>query len=56
MAEATETTEQKNKKINKMNLDEVNAAIKKTEEHMAGTNSAYAQALLARKRDLEQAG
>ena len=55
-AASAEATEQKKKKINKMSLTELNAAIKKTEEHMAGLTSAYGQALLARKKDLEAAG
>lgn len=56
MADATENTETKNKKINKMTLGEVDAAIKKTQEHMAGMTSTYAAALVARKKDLEASG
>jgi len=48
-----ESTEQKNKKVNRMSLAEVTAALKKTEEHMKGHTSKYAQALLARKTELE---
>lgn len=48
-------TEKKNKKVNKMNLDEVRAALKKTEENMHGLTSKYAQALAARKQELEKA-
>ncbi len=55
-AEASEPTETKNKKINKMSMAELDAAIKKTQEHMAGLTSSYAVALLARKKDLESAG
>ncbi|MCR9141434.1 MAG: hypothetical protein NXI24_04220 [bacterium] len=69
MAEETENTESapaaeaaepagptKNKKINKMSLAEVDAAIKKTQEHMKSMTSSYAVALHARKKDLEAAG
>ncbi len=49
-AEAGDT---KNKKVNKMDLGEVSAAIKKTEEKMGGLTSKYALALLARKSELE---
>ncbi|MEQ9367395.1 MAG: hypothetical protein RIF32_24395 [Leptospirales bacterium] len=69
MAEETENTESapaveaaapagptKNKKINKMSLSEVDAAIKKTQEHMTGMTSSYAVALVARKKDLEATG
>lgn len=69
MAEETEKTESapaaeatepagptKNKKINKMSLGEVDAAIKKTQQHMAGMTSTYAVALAARKKDLEATG
>lgn len=54
-AEAAEPTETKNKKINKMSMAELDAAIKKSQEHMAGLTSSYAVALLARKKDLESA-
>lgn len=47
-----ETTEAKNKKVNKMSMLEVEAAIKKTEEKMAGLTSKYALALMARKEEL----
>ncbi len=47
-------TEKKNKKINKMSLSEVESALKKSEEHMKGTDSKYAQALLSRKSQLEK--
>ncbi len=43
---------QGNKKVNKMNLAEVNEALKKTEEHMKSLTSKYAQALLSRKEEL----
>ena len=39
MADATENTETKNKKINKMTLGEVDAAIKKTKEHRRARRS-----------------
>lgn len=42
----------KNKKVNRMNLAEVEAALKKTEEHMKGHTSQYAQKLLVRKEIL----
>jgi hypothetical protein len=48
-----EEEQPKNKKVNRMSLQEVNDAIKKTEEHMKGHTSQYAQALLARKAQLE---
>ncbi|HBS05884.1 MAG TPA: hypothetical protein DEA96_13020 [Leptospiraceae bacterium] len=51
MAEAEE--QKKNKKINRMTLQEINDAIKKTQEHMKGDTSQYAQALNARKAELE---
>lgn len=47
--------EQKNKKVNKMTITEVEAAIKKSEENMGGLTSKYAQALLARKEELSSA-
>jgi len=52
MAEDSEKA--KNKKVNKMSLAEVDAALKKTEEHMKGLGSAYALALLERKADLQK--
>ncbi|MBX7058389.1 MAG: hypothetical protein K1X75_10025 [Leptospirales bacterium] len=48
-----EQAEKKNKKVNKMSLPEVQAAIKKTEENMKGLTSKYALALLSRKAELE---
>ncbi len=42
----------KNKKINKMSVSEIDAALKKAEEHMGGHTSKYAQALIARKSEL----
>ena len=51
MSEAEE--QKKNKKVNRMTLQEINDALKKTEEHMKGNTSQYAQALLARKAELE---
>ena len=45
--------EKKNKKVNKMTLQEVEAAIKKTEESMGGLTSRYAHALQARKTELQ---
>lgn len=48
-----EEQQTKNKKVNRMSLQEVNDALKKTEEHMKGTTSQYARALLARKSELE---
>lgn len=54
MSEEEETKEAKNKKVNKMSLAEVEAAIKKTEENMAGLTSKYALALLARKEELSK--
>lgn len=56
MAEQENTEEKKNKKVNKMSLSEVNDALKKTEEHMKGQTSKYAQALLARKEQLSANG
>ncbi|MFN3604568.1 MAG: hypothetical protein ACK4UJ_07640 [Leptonema sp. (in: bacteria)] len=43
---------QKKKKINKMNLEEVEEALKKVQEHMKNLNSKYAQHLLERKKEL----
>lgn len=42
----------KNKKINKMTMAEVDAAIQKSEEHMKAQNSRYYKSLLARKQQL----
>ena len=50
--EEAKTEPSKKKKINKMTLPEIEAALKKTEEHMHGLTSAYAKALLARKEEL----
>ncbi len=50
---ADEEKEKKNKKVNKMTLAEVEAALKRTEESMGGLASKYAQALLARKAELK---
>lgn len=50
---AEEEKKQKNKKVNKMQLSEVEAALKKTEEHMGGLESKYAHALLAQKEKLK---
>ncbi len=49
-----ETQQSKNKKVNKMTLSEVEEALKKTEEHMKGNTSKYAQALLSRKEELSK--
>lgn len=48
----TEEKPQKNKKVNRMSLSEVESALKKTEEHMKGLTSQYARKLLARKEIL----
>jgi len=45
--------EKKNKKVNHMSLQEVDAALKKTQDHMKGLNSKYAKELLARQNDLK---
>lgn len=45
--------EKKNKKVNRMSLQEVEAALKKTQEHMKGTTSKYAKELLARQAALK---
>lgn len=50
---ADQEEQKKNKKINRMSLQEVTDALKKTEEHMKGDTSQYAQALIARKAELE---
>lgn len=42
----------KKKKINKMTLEEIEEALKKTQEHMKNLNSKYAQHLLERKKEL----
>ena len=49
----SEEEQKKNKKVNRMSLQEINDALKKTEEHMKGNPSQYARALLARKAELE---
>jgi hypothetical protein len=41
--------EKKNKKVNRMTAQEVEAALKKTQEHMKGTTSKYARELMARQ-------
>ena len=51
---ATSDASAKKKKVNKMNLDEVKAAIKKTEEHMKGLTSKYAKRLCERQNELEK--
>lgn len=48
----SEQENKKNKKINKMSAQELEAALKKTEENMHGLSSKYARALLARKSEL----
>ena len=48
-----EEKEKKNKKVNKMTLSEVDAALKRTEETMGGLTSRYAHALQARKTELQ---
>ena len=45
--------EKKNKKVNRMTLSEVDAAIKKTHEHMKGMNSKYAKELVGRQAELK---
>ncbi|HMU83012.1 MAG: hypothetical protein K1X70_19315 [Leptospirales bacterium] len=45
--------EKKNKKVNRMTLSEVDAAIKKTQEHMKGMNSKYAKELVGRQAELK---
>ncbi|MCB1316795.1 MAG: hypothetical protein KDK27_12605 [Leptospiraceae bacterium] len=52
MAEQEEAAK-KNKKVNRMSLQEVTDALKKTEEHMKGMTSQYARALQARKAELQ---
>lgn len=51
MADAEEKP-QKNKKVNRMTLAEVESALKKSEEHMKGHTSQYARKLLERKEIL----
>jgi hypothetical protein len=48
-----EETEKKNKKVNKMSVQELDAALKKTEETMKGLTSKYAKALISRKKELQ---
>lgn len=48
----SENQEKKQKKINKMTPAELEAALKKTEEHMKGLTSKYARALMDRKVEL----
>jgi len=45
--------EKKNKKVNKMSISEIDAALAKCNEHMKGHTSKYARALLARKEALK---
>ena len=45
----------KNKKINKMTLEELEKAIEKTKETMGGLSSKYAKELLERKEALAAA-
>jgi hypothetical protein len=42
----------KKKKINKMKLEEIEEAIKKTQEKMGGLTSVYAKHLLKRREEL----
>lgn len=51
MAEET-TQEKKNKKVNKMTMEELDAALKKSIETMNGESSKYILALKARKEEL----
>lgn len=44
-----EAKKQKNKKINKMSLEEINNAIEKTKEKQGGLYSKYAYELLKRR-------
>lgn len=48
----SETQEKKRKKINKMTAAEIDAALKKSEEHMKGLTSKHARALTQRKKEL----
>lgn len=52
MSEETKEAK-KNKKVNRMTLQEVEGAIKKTQEHMKGLNSKYAKELVARQSELK---
>lgn len=52
MAEEQETKKKKNKKINKMTLTEIEAALTKCEEHMGNLTGKYPRVLLARKEEL----
>ncbi|WP_165778866.1 hypothetical protein [Leptospira perolatii] len=47
-----ETTEKKNKKINKMTLEELEQALKSSVEKMNGETSKYVQHLKARKEEI----
>jgi len=47
-----ETNKKTKKKINKMNLDEINKRLSDVKEKMGNLTSKYAQALLARKEEL----
>ena len=40
------------KKLSKMTLEEVNQALENAQKHMGGYQSAFARALLVRKREL----
>jgi hypothetical protein len=48
----SEATEKKNKKISKMTIDEINAAINKSAESMNGKSSLYIKHLNERKEEL----
>ena len=52
MADQKKPEEKKNKKIKKMNLDELNKAIENTNKNQGGTSSKYAQELLKQKNSL----
>ena len=52
---AESSAETKKKKVNKMTVQEIDVALKKTEEMMAGLSSKYAKALQARKEELQSA-
>ncbi len=44
----------KKKKINQMTLEEIEDALKKTQEHMKNLQNKYAQHLLKRKKELTE--
>lgn len=50
---AESSAETKKKKVNKMTVQEIDVALKKTEEMMSGLSSKYAKALQARKEELQ---